>query len=62
LATLLPVYVGEFDLAMEVYTLLSTFFFFIQWKESVNVYIETKYVQPLNSENEIDLNRRMKLF
>lgn len=37
---------------MEMYTLLATFFFFWQWKESVLVYIDRTYVSKLASQQD----------
>ncbi|CDW88744.1 UNKNOWN [Stylonychia lemnae] len=54
-----PNYVGIFDLSMECYTLLSLIFFFWQWRESIALYIEKNFVQPLLSNQDKLLEKKL---
>lgn len=62
LAVVFPKRSPYFDLAMEAYLCLSTYFFFAQWRESVVVYIDRQYIQPLRTECDDDHIKRLNKF
>jgi hypothetical protein len=47
---------------MEVYTLLALVFFFWQWKESILLYVDKTYIQPLVQNNEAKFYQKMMTF
>ena len=47
---------------MECYTLCSLCFFFWQWKESIMLYVDKTYIQPLIQNNDVRFAQRMQTF
>ena len=50
-----------YDLMMELCTLAAIFFYFWQWKESVMIYIDKYYIQPIIRKNEEDKLKESRL-
>lgn len=57
-----PEYVGRFDFFMECTTLIALIFFFWQWRESISLYIDKNYVQPLLSNDPKFLQKKIQAF
>lgn len=51
-----------FDLSMEAYTFFSTIIFFMQWRESLVVYVDKTFLEPLRSKNESEFRHTMAKF
>lgn len=57
-----PQNVGVYDMLMEIYTWLALVFFFWQWKESILLYVDKTYIQPLVQHNETKFLHKMQTF
>ena len=47
LCVYIPAGVVHFDLLMETYTLICVIFFFMQWRQTLMVYVNRTFIEPL---------------
>eukprot|EP00347_Sterkiella_histriomuscorum_P006998 403350638 len=57
-----PDHVGIFDLLMEINTLISLSFFFWQYRESISLYLDKNYIQPLMSNDQKTFQKKLLAF